>query len=76
MPRRFVPIWMRCLLRRRRRRFASTHPGKMHACGHDGHMAMALAAATLSTVRFVSSRALLSATCFCVPAGRGNNRWR
>lgn len=23
--------------------FASRHPGKMHACGHDGHMAMALA---------------------------------
>lgn len=22
--------------------FASRHPGKMHACGHDGHMAMAL----------------------------------
>ncbi|MDO5532089.1 amidohydrolase [Sutterella sp.] len=22
--------------------FVSTHPGKMHACGHDGHMAMAL----------------------------------
>ena len=27
--------------------FASTHPGFMHACGHDGHMAMALGAAAL-----------------------------
>ena len=25
--------------------FASEHPGCMHACGHDGHMAMALATA-------------------------------
>lgn len=27
--------------------FASTHEGCMHACGHDGHMAMALAAASI-----------------------------
>ncbi len=27
--------------------WASTHPGMMHACGHDGHMAMSLGAAAL-----------------------------
>ncbi len=27
--------------------FASTHEGAMHACGHDGHMAMVLGAATI-----------------------------
>ncbi len=27
--------------------FCSEHPGAMHSCGHDGHMAMALAAAMI-----------------------------
>jgi amidohydrolase len=31
--------------------FASVRPGVMHACGHDGHTAMLLAAATLLTGR-------------------------
>ena len=40
--------------------YASRHPGRMHACGHDGHMAIALELARrLSTKQHISRNVLL-----------------
>ena len=50
--------------------YASIHPGCMHACGHDGHMAM-----VLELARRLDKKKEPAPQCAAgVPAGGGNHR--
>ena len=54
------------------REHRSTVPGKMHACGHDGHTAMLLGAARY----LAENRDFGGDGAFHLPAGRGGPRRR
>ena len=56
--------------------FASTHPGKMHACATMDDMAMALCCRDVCRpYNYASSRAPLSAMCSLCSSRPRNDRW-
>ena len=69
----FAPTWTRCRSSRRPRpSYASKTPGKMHACGHDGHTAVLLGAAK----HLAETRDFDGIAGVLLPAGGGRRRGR
>ena len=53
--------------------FASERPGRMHACGHDGHTAIELGLAEETARMIRAGEKLPRNVLFCLPARRGDD---